>query len=424
MIVASAPVVGVAGGLLGWSPLVWGLLGAGVGLVLWGVWLWVGLVRAARVSGLVLASERDVLVARLGVVSSALARVGAGDLGVVLPVEEFAASDVVLGGLVGGFEDTIGRLRVLVASAQSAGELVAGSAAELLVLAGRQADSAGEQSAAVTETTVTIQELAATASQIAESAGGVALVAGQMLVLTESGRGAVSESVAAMDRIAARVGSITDSTGVLGGKVAEIGGILQLLDELSDQTNLLALNAAIEAARAGEHGRGFAVVAGEVRKLAERARVSTGRIQALVSEIGVLMAATVAASAQGAAEVAVGSSLAADAVDVLDQIAGRVEDAATSVKEISVATAQQRSASDQVVVAMTRLSQVSTMYAAGSRQAAASAQELAHLATTMQTSIETFRTHTPEQAQAEHDSEDELEDQDVYEDELEDATAG
>ena len=173
-----------------------------------------------------LSGERDVLAARLGVVSSALARVGAGDLGVVLPVEEFAASDVVLGGLVGGFEDTIGRLRVLVGSAQSAGELVAASAAELLVLAGRQADSAGEQSAAVTETTVTIQELAATASQIAESAGGVALVAGQMLALTESGRGAVSESVAAMERIASRVGSITDSTGVLGGKVAEIGGIL------------------------------------------------------------------------------------------------------------------------------------------------------------------------------------------------------
>ena len=53
---------------------------------------------------------------------------------------------------------------------------------------------------------------------------------------------------------------------------------------------------------------------------------------------------------------------------------------------------------------MTRLSQVSTMYAAGSRQAAASAQELAHLATTMPDHIETFRTHTPEQAAAEHDN--------------------
>ena len=110
--------------------------------------------------------------------------------------------------------------------------------------------------------------------------------------LTEAGRTAVNDSVGAMDRIADRVGSITTSTTSLGEKVMEIGGILALLDDLSDQTNLLALNAAIEAARAGEHGRGFAVVAGEVRKLAERARESTGRIQSLVAEIHQVMTAT------------------------------------------------------------------------------------------------------------------------------------
>jgi methyl-accepting chemotaxis protein len=392
VVVVSTPAVGVSGwlGSLGWFAL--GLLVLGVGLLGVGVVGSVRLVRARRVAAGVAVDERDVLAARLEVMSGALARVGAGDLGVVLPVEEFAGGDEVLGGLVAGFEETIGRLRVLVEQAQGSGELVAGAASELLVLAGRQADSAGEQSAAVTETTVTIQELAATASQIAESAGGVATVAGEMLVLTESGRTAVSDSVAAMGRIAVRVGSITESTGVLGEKVNEIGGILVLLDDLSDQTNLLALNAAIEAARAGEHGRGFAVVAGEVRKLAERARTSTGRIQSLVGEIHGLMQATVAASGQGAAEVAVGSGLAADAVAVLEAIAGRVDEAAAAVKEISVATAQQRSASEQVVVAMTRLSQVSTMYAAGSRQAAASAQELAGLAASMQASIETFRT--------------------------------
>jgi|GEM_PF-548414 len=392
VVVASAPIVGVSGwlGSLGWLAL--GLLVVGLALVAAGVVAWVAAVRTRRTQALLALDERDRLAARLQVMSQALARVGGGDLGVVLPVEEFAESDVLLGGLVGGFEETIGRLRVLVGQAQVSGELVAGSASELLVLAGRQADSAGEQSAAVTETTVTIQELAATASQIAESAAGVAQVAGEMLALTESGRTAVSDSVAAMGRISGRVASIADSTAVLGEKVNEIGGILALLDDLSDQTNLLALNAAIEAARAGEHGRGFAVVAGEVRKLAERARQSTGRIQGLVTEIHGLMGATVAASASGADEVAVGSGLAADAVGVLEAIAGRVEEAAASVKEISVATRQQRSASEQVVVAMTRLSQVSTMYAAGSRQAAASAQELSGLAATMQASIETFRT--------------------------------
>ena len=72
--------------------------------------------------------------------------------------------------------------------------------------------------------------------------------------------------------------------------------------------------------------------------------------------------------------------MAADAVSSLEKITGRVHETASAVKQISVATQQQRSASDQVVVAMNRLSEVSRMYAAGSRQTASSAQELAELA--------------------------------------------
>jgi methyl-accepting chemotaxis protein len=383
VVVASQPVVAA-----GTSIWVWVLLALGLALLTLGVVLTVRVGRERRRAAADAVADRDRLSERLSEMSDALSKVASGDLGARLPVEGF--DDETLSAMVTSFDRTLVKLRVLVGQAQESGEQVARSAAELRVMAGQQADSAGEQSAAVTETTVTIQELAATASQIAESAGAVAMVAGEMLALTEAGRTAVNDSVGAMDRIADRVGSISSTTTSLGDKVMEIGGILSLLDDLSDQTNLLALNAAIEAARAGEHGRGFAVVAGEVRKLAERARESTGRIQSLVAEIQNLMSATQTASEQGAAEVELGSGLASDAVTVLEQIASRVEEAATAVKEISVATQQQRSASDQVVVVMTRLSEVSSEYAAGSRQAAASADELAALADSMSSSIDTF----------------------------------
>ena len=81
-----------------------------------------------------------------------------------------------------------------------------------------------------------------------------------------------------MARLKKQVQSIAESMLRLGENSQQIGGIVEIIDEISDQTNLLSLNAAIEAAGAGEAGKRFAIVAQEVKRLAERTVDATRQI--------------------------------------------------------------------------------------------------------------------------------------------------
>ena len=125
----------------------------------------------------------------------------------------------------------------------------------------QQAASLEETSAALSEITETVR----TATDRAEEASHMVDNAKDY---AEKSGAVVNDAMAAMERIE--------------GATAEIGKIINVIDEIAFQTNLLALNAGVEAARAGDAGKGFAVVAQEVRALAGRAAEAARDIKTLV----------------------------------------------------------------------------------------------------------------------------------------------
>ncbi|MGO8988107.1 MAG: PAS domain S-box protein [bacterium] len=239
-------------------------------------------------------------------------------------------------------------MKRMVGHIHNAGLQISTASSQIRSASEEQATGAAEQSSGVSEVTTTIEELNTTATRIAKNAETVARLAG--------------DTLAGMQEINVKVNDTARKILALGEKSQSIGNITKLIDDIADQTNLLALNAAIEAARAGEVGRGFAVVAQEVRKLAERSSESTEEIRQIINEIQGETNATIM-SIEGS------TNWVKKGLDM-------VEETAKSAKEISIATQQQKFASEQVVQAMREIDSVTKQFVSSTRQAAASAAQL------------------------------------------------
>jgi methyl-accepting chemotaxis protein len=197
---------------------------------------------------------------------------------------------------------------------------------EILSGANDLSERTTKQAATIEETSAAMEQLAGTVLQNAERAGDAAQNAGTVMRAAEEGGAVMHQANAAMERITASSGKISN--------------IIGMIDDIAFQTNLLALNASVEAARAGEAGKGFAVVAIEVRRLAQSAAEASSEVKALIEQSGT--------------EVNSGSKLVADAAvkleamlagarrnnELLEGIARESREQASSIEEVNVAIRQ------------------------------------------------------------------------------------
>jgi len=90
--------------------------------------------------------------------------------------------------------------------------------------------------------------------------------------------GNTSHAVEIANKVKGDLGNVKTAQEESLMSVRNISDKIDIINDIAFQTNILALNAAVEAARAGEHGKGFAVVAAEIRKLAEKSKLSANEI--------------------------------------------------------------------------------------------------------------------------------------------------
>lgn len=265
---------------------------------------------------------------------------------------------------------------------------VQSSTAELQAVAGQQATGAKEQATAMTEVTTTLNELLASSRQIAESAQRVAGIAADTAAAARAGDQTVIRSQESVATIRRQVELIVDHMLDLGKKSQQIGGILEIINELAEQTNILAVNATIEAAGAGEAGRRFAVVAEEIRKLSDRVGGSTKEIRGLIDEVRSAVHTTVMATESGSKAVEAGARQFSDVAAAFGQIAALVGTTTEAAREIELSTRQQASAVEQVNLAVANAAQATRESEASSGQAFQTASQLAAMSRDLASMIE------------------------------------
>lgn len=210
------------------------------------------------------------------------------------------------------------------------------------------AEGASEQAASSEQISTSVQQMAANIIQNTENANRAENITETSMHSITELRNAFKETLDAMTDIAAKS---------------------LIIKDISLQTNLLALNAAVEAARAGEAGRGFSVVAGEVRKLSDHTQKAAHDIDAITHN---------------------SLDIAQRSWDLLEQLLPEFQQTSMLVKEINVASTEQKTGANQINSAIMQMVNVTSQNSAAAEQLASSAEELASQAENLKESIGFF----------------------------------
>jgi len=333
-------------------------------------------------------AQQEYLRGQFSKISSIVEAVTKGDLTRELEIEK---NENEVTGLMQKINQMIRDLSGLIGEVHSASDSLAESSTQVSSAAEEMSAGASEQASQTREVAAAVEQMSRTIFDSSKNANEASMMAKNASNLANEGEKVFKETIGGMTKIAQLVKKSAEIVDTLGKSSAQIGEIIQVINDIADQTNLLALNAAIEAARAGEQGRGFAVVADEVRKLAERTTSATKEIAGMIKRIQQETTQVVVAMTEGNTEAENGMRLADKAADSLSEIISSVNGVVGMINQIAAASQEQSSASEQITHNVEGISVAAGNISGATIDLARTAENLGNLTEHLKTLIQRFQ---------------------------------
>lgn len=276
-------------------------------------------------------------------------------------------------------------------SLAEAGVQVGSGSAQIASASEELSEATTEQAASLEQTAASIEEMNSMIAKNTENAQKSTYNSKISQDNAIKGKGAVDQMINSIDDISKANKNIMDQIDHSNSQISEIvkvigeiGNKTKVINDIVFQTKLLSFNASVEAARAGEHGKGFAVVAEEVGNLAQMSGNAAQEITAMLDESikkveGIVNETKLSVSGlieEGKNKVEVGTRIAQQCGQVLEEIVISIETVSSMAQEISTASIEQSQGIGEITKAMNSLDQVTQQNSATSEEAASAAEEL------------------------------------------------
>lgn len=286
-------------------------------------------------------------------------------------------SDDLLGYLADSFNLMITELSKLILDVKNASDQIAAFTTKILKNTEVIDSGVANQAKSIEQNFQSIMEIS---KQIEKAFHNAQIAQDSILKTMEAARNgtvAVYRANQQMHHMREKVFEAARKVRTLAENTAEIGEIIELIEEISSRTNVLALNATIEASRAGKSGKGFALIADEIMDLAEKMKKAANDVQILLSNIQVGTNNTIESIESGAREIKLGTNFADQAGKTFQEILEKVNQVSLLIQEIVLSLEVQARKSSEISHAMSSVAQIA-------RDSARSTSETAHLSAQMQ----------------------------------------